>query len=177
MFYAPFIAAMSLAPSLQAKHATQRISLDRVTAKRRVRMCSETAGPFERSPLHLASTKAGCSPLGAFRAPSAAPRQHATARNEGEEEGGASWRASDASIHLSRDGRRVTTPKILLAPRVLRPCAGFVVGSSCRPVRSQRRSKFIAMRRNTGSPVSVEAASMERKSIRTINHDTKKYKK
>lgn len=86
------------------------------------------------------------------------------------------WQASDASIHLSRDGRRVTTPKILLAPRVLRPCAGFVVGSSCRPVRSQRRSKFIAMRRNTGSPLSVEAASMERKSIRTINHDTKNTK-
>jgi hypothetical protein len=50
-------------------------------------MCSETAGPFERSPSHLASTKAGCSPLGAFRAPSAAPRQHA-ARN-GRRGGGA----------------------------------------------------------------------------------------
>ena len=85
----PTSSFVMLAASLQAKHATQRISLDRVTAKRRVRMCSETAGPFERSPLHLASTKAG-SPLGAFRAPSAAPRQHATARNEGEEEGGAS---------------------------------------------------------------------------------------
>ena len=63
----PTSSFVMLAASLQAKHATQRISLDRVTAKRRVRMCSETAGPFERSPLHLASTKAGCSPLGAFR--------------------------------------------------------------------------------------------------------------
>ena len=72
-----------LAPSLQAKHATQRISLNRVTAKRRVRMCSETAGPFERSPSHLASTKVDCSPLGAFRAPYADARQHAMKARRG----------------------------------------------------------------------------------------------